>query len=88
MYCCVGGHIVRIRIVHKTEKWVRFLRKGRHRNRGSLRIFVVEGNSYRTGHTKIDWHDFQGAIFLGGWYSSTDLAHFSRNFFGGIVWVL
>jgi hypothetical protein len=88
IYCCEGGRTVRICTIRTAEKWARFSRQGRNRNQGSLRIFVVERQSYRTICTTTNWHDFRGIVFLGGSYNNTDLARFSRHILGGTVWVL
>jgi hypothetical protein len=61
IYCCEGGCTVHIRTIHTIDKWAWFSRQVRHGNRGILRVFVVEGRSYRADRTIVYWHGIRGA---------------------------
>jgi hypothetical protein len=64
-----------------------------HKNRGKLaqksrqfwRVFLVAGGHTVDVHTTDCWHIFQGVVFLGRAYSSTNLAHFSKAEIWGTV---
>jgi hypothetical protein len=83
IYCCEGDCIIQIRIVCTTEKRAHKLRQMCERKLRQLEIFAVEGQSVQQQFVSV----FEVLFFLGGPYSSTGLARFLRQKFGGIVWV-
>jgi hypothetical protein len=84
IYCCEGGRTVRICTVRTTEKRAQKSRQVLAWKSRQLGIFVVEGQSVQQLFGSV----FEVLFFLGGPYSSTDLAQKSRQNFWDSFWVL
>jgi hypothetical protein len=74
----VGGRTVRIRTVRTARKEGTNFEAGRHKIDAVLRVFLLQQGRTDQSYNRL-WACFPRCCFLGGSYSSTDLAHFPRQ---------